>query len=205
MRPGVAVAVAVLVGASTLTPAEAVTEPLDDALSRALAAANLAERQLTVVLMKDRQFMPPQVYIRSGGSVLFIWADSEKREHHSPQSSGSTGSATTDLSGAYVPPNPEACYSASRDLHVNDMVGEGSSYPLTLTFTPATQQIRKAMGVFAGTPVGDLTYTPPLTPCPSGTHSLLNGQAVVPYHCKVHGKDFSGDQGKMKGAIIVIP
>lgn len=183
-------------------PARASTEALDGPIGLAGATLNAAEHDLAVIVMKDRQFLPPVVTLRSGGTVLFVWADSEKREHHSPQSSGSTGDPATDLGGGYVPAAPGACFSSILDLGA-EIVGEGSTYPLTLAF--AGGRISKSMGYFGGSPVGDLTGAQALRLCPAGSHSVQAGAAVVPFHCKLHGFQFGGDQGRMKGAVLVLP
>lgn len=180
------------------------TEPLDPLIATAGEAANAAQQEVVVIVMKDRTFLPNVVTIRPGGTVWFVWADAEKSEHHSPRSSGSTGSASVDLSGAYVPPNPGACFNSELDTG-SEISGLGSTYPLTVTYSAASARVSKSNGFFAGTPAGDLLGAEPLRICPTGTHSAMGGAIVVPYHCKLHGFLFSGDQGQMKGAILVVP
>lgn len=187
-------------------PALADTEALDPLLALAGQAAEQSQDEVAVVFMKDRLFLPPVVSVRSGGTVLFVWADSERREHHSPRSSGSTGDPARDLSGAYAPDLDVwgKCFNAEAELG-QEVSGEGATYPLTLAFDPAAQRIRAAMGVFAGSAVGNLTGADPLRTCPVGTHALQGGAAVVPYACKLHGFALAGENGQMKGAVIVLP
>lgn len=192
------------VAAAVQLPGGLSSQPLDPFIATAGEAANDAEQEVAVIVMKDRTFLPNIVTIRSGGTVWFVWADAEKSEHHSPRSSGSTGSASVDLSGAYVPPDPGACFNSELDTG-SEISGAGSTYALTLAYDGAAARVSKSNGFFAGTPAGDLLGAEPLRLCPSGTNSAQGGAIVVPYHCKLHGFLFSGDQGQMKGAILVVP
>jgi plastocyanin len=178
----------------------AATEPLDDDLAAFLAQANQAMPDLAVVVMKDRLFLPPIVQVKEGGSVLFVWADSEAREAHSPQSSGTTGSAALDRSGLYVPAAPGKCFNSFIELG-GELQGEGHAYPLSLD--RAGERVRKATGLAASTPPGAL-FAEWVT-CPAGSHSSDGQGWVVPYHCRLHGVEVGGPNGAMKGAIVLRP
>lgn len=177
----------------------------NDELEVAIDQANAAaDGQVAFVMVKDLRFHPDVVTIKTGGTVVFVYADVDQSQQHDPKSSGlcATGSAV---------PNPETC------VPVRDQTGRcfwvfnddgatmsyaGQTYPITLKYAAGSGLIQKSRGFLTGTPVGDLTGAQPFRNCPAGTGYNSASETIIAYHCGVHGA--ADTQIKdMRGAIVV--
>lgn len=178
------------------------TCPYNDDVEAVVDALNDASDDTMVyVLVKDMRFHPEVIDLRTGGTVVFVYADSDNPQPHDPKSSGSTGDPAQDIAGP-TPTAPGTCFSVTAPSD-NDaqMTGLGDVYPLTFTFDGQT--VHKSRGVQSGQPLGDVTGAQPWYACPAGSFSIEEGgAAIVPYHCGVHGGPTTSERD-MRGAIRI--
>jgi len=176
----------------------ALNQPLEDALAQASDATG---HTLAFVLVKDRGFHPPVVHVKSGGSVVMVYADAEAAEQHDPRDSArcsNTVDPVADPEGCLPGANPGRCFDALTDLG-GFLEQFGDTYPLTFRFDGAT--LRESKGLLSGTlpVVGDPPLAEPFQAC-AGVSYDSPVQAVVPYHCRIHGVVGAGT---MRGTIVV--
>lgn len=176
----------------------------DAAAEAAVEAANgMASDLVAFVIVKDFQFHPSVVRVKAGGTVVFLYADVDHNTQHDPRSSGPCANATVDPSVtplACVPTNFGRCFHQVAD-DGQAMSFNGQNYPLTFRYTaPATLQ--KSRGFLSGSAVGDLTGAQSFLTCPLGSSINTPAEAVLPYHCGVHGMPETATK-IMRGAIIV--
>jgi plastocyanin len=175
----------------------------NDEAEVAVAQANASSQGNTAfVLVKDKSFHPPVVTIKSGGTIVFVYADSDQSEQHDPRGSGRCGNAVDPLAlpEKCVPSVSNGpCFDVVRDDGTN-MVFMGQTYPVTLKYTSGSGLLQKSRGLLSGSAVGDLTGAQPFSNCPSVTHYAQPTQAVIPYHCGLHG---TATTGEMRGTIVV--
>jgi plastocyanin len=163
---------------------------------------------VTFVAVYDFRFHPENVTVRSGGTVVWLWADELGPTNHDPRSSGSTGSVTLDK----LKPSPTAlgaCFWNLLDqghlLGQGGVAGNGDAYNLTLR-SPSAGRIEKSAGMGSGSLplLGSPPHAQPFSPCPAGTASVtLEGAMVFPYHCGVHAAPGGSEPG-MRGTITVV-
>lgn len=188
-----------------LLPGVISTCPLNQSLEDAVAAANAASGgRLAFVLLKDFRFHPDVVSIKTGGTVVFVYADTDQSQQHDPRSSGgcSSGTPLPEPEQCVLGPTGGACF----DVHNDDggfMVYNGQTYPVTLRYVPATGVIQKSRGLMSGTLMGDLTGAKPFTNC-SPVNGVDSGPAgtTIPYHCGIHGLATTTVK-LMRGAIVI--
>lgn len=178
----------------------------NDEMIAVVDALNAAsDGSMAYVLVKDFGFHPAITHIKTGGSVTFIYADLEWAQNHDPRSSGTCRTADVDPLA-----NPESCIpgaGAGRCFDVfNDqgafMKSSGDTYPLTFRYDAARSVVDKSHGMGTGSPTGDLTGAEPFRSCPASTVVAYDEQAVIPYHCKIHG-DANSQVTRMRGVIVV--
>lgn len=177
-------------------------EPIEDVLVDINAALG---GDMAFVLARERRFHPEVVTIRTGGTVVWLYADAvNNADNHDPRDSGTCGSQEADLNRCGPSsPNPAPCFDVKDDLG-QLLKSPGDFYHVTFTYAPATGQIEKSFGLRSGTLVGDLTGAGAFIPCPSFISSNTPERAVIPYHCAIHGGLFTIEKG-MRGAVIVTP
>lgn len=183
------------------------TCPYNGDVEAALQAASAATGgTVAFVLVKDYTFHPNVVTVKSGGTVVFLYADTEGQAQHDPRSSGPCTDAGVDPAlapEACVPSAPGRCFDVRRDQGA-DLKQVGDSYPLTFRYTPAASLIEKSRGILSGTPVvGQPPLAEAFKACPAGSGATGASRAVVPYHCGNHGGSGTPIQ-TMRGAIIVV-
>ncbi len=178
----------------------------NDDLIAAVDALNAAsDGSMAYVLVKDFGFHPAVTHVKTGGSVTFIYADLEWAQNHDPRSSGSCRDA-----GADPLADPASCapgFGAGRCFDVfNDqgsfMKSAGDTYPLTFRYDAARGALDKSHGMGTGSALGDLTGAQPFRQCPSSTVMTYDEQAIIAYHCKIHG-EANSQVTRMRGVIVV--
>lgn len=159
-----------------------------------------SDDSLVYVLIKDMRFHPEVVDLKSGGTLVMVYADTDAPANHDPKSSGSTGDVAVDVAKP-SPDSPGNCFavSAASDNGAQ-MSSLGEVYPLTFEFDG--EVVRKSRGFQSGQAVGDLTGAQNFRTCPDGTVSYAaDGMtAVLPYHCGLHGGESTSEQG-MRAAV----
>lgn len=188
------------------TPLAVSTCPLNDPVEAQLQALSAASGgTVAFVLVKDFSFHPDVVTVKSGGTVVFVYADVDWNQQHDPTSSGPCLDAQVDPvaePAACVPTDSARCFSYEADHGLNAMKALGDNYPLTFRYAPASG-IAKSMGVLSGTPVlGEPPLAQAFKACAPDTGYDTPSQAVIPYHCALHAGPF-GPHPEMRGAIIV--
>lgn len=161
-----------------------------------------------VVLVKDFRFHPDVVRVKSGGTVVFVYADTEHNAQHDPRSTGPCAnpavdpSATPELCVPSVASQLGACFDQAKDDGAF-MVFYGQQYPLTLRYDAGSGLVQKSRGYLSGSAVGDLTGAQAFRTCAVGTGINAPAQTVIPYHCGIHGLASGGGPREMRGAIVV--
>lgn len=179
-------------------------KPLEDAIE-AFNKANGG--QLVYILVKDFRFHPQVATVKSGGTVVWVYADTDHNAQHTPRSSGQCAN------GVNPEVNPLQCVpihlSSAQfcfDFHQDNgifMTAMGQTYPVTFRYLPAESLVQKSHGFMSGTIVGDLTGAKPFKNCPSNTSYNSPAKAVLPYHCGVHG--LPTDVQNMRALLILVP
>lgn len=183
------------------------TCPANEHLEDAVDELNRASNNETVyVLVKDLGFHPPVVNVTDGGTVVFVWGDTDRSEQHDPKSSGVGDDADCHAAWqdptACRPQNPGACFSLSDAS--NFLSDPGDTYPVTLRVDD-DGTVLVSEGYASGSPVvGEPPFAPRFSECPDGTaaEGPWEGSYVVPYHCGIHGGPHTVEQ-VMRGAVIV--
>lgn len=176
------------------------TCPANEPLEETIDALNAASDGTVVhVLVKDLRFHPEVVHVKSGGTVVLVYADTDRNEQHHVVSSGQCADSGVDPvedPKACDPSVPGLCFDNARDQG-QFMKALGDEYPVTFRYATADQVVEKSHGYLSGTLVGDLTGAQNFRECPDGTADTEPDRAVVPYHCRIHT-----DIG-MRGTIVV--
>ncbi len=178
----------------------------NDEAEAAIDALNEAsDHEIAFVLLKDLRFHPEVVEVRSGGTVVLVYADTDAPQTHDPMSSGSTGSAVGDLAKpAPIPGLEGACFSVSAPSDNGHQMAEaGDNYPVTFRYGGGL--LDKSRGFYSGTPIGDATGAQTFKTCPTTTFSIdADGTGILPFHCGVHGRATTAEKG-MRAAIRILP
>jgi plastocyanin len=177
-------------------------QPLEDLSMQVSAASGFT---VAIVFVKDFTFHPEVVTVRSGGTVVFKWLDEDWVETHQPQSSGLCANAVDPLAAPRqcVPSAAARCFSRLAD-DAQPLDTSDDAYPVTFRYDGATGLLEKSRGILSGTPVvGEPPLAQAFRACPGDTSYRSAGQAVMPYHCQIHGGAATPVQ-MMRGAIVVL-
>ncbi len=173
-------------------------------LEQAVDALNLAlQGEAAVVLVKDFRFHPEVVTIRDGGTVVWVWGDTLAAQHHDPASSASCGSREADLQRCR-PSDPGRCFDVLRDQN-ELLTSEGDHYALSFRAGAAPGGgvlVEKSHGYLGGMQPADGLWAEPFQPCPAASASGDAGEAVLPFHCALHGGAFT-PRKEMRGAVVI--
>jgi plastocyanin len=187
-------------GNLVIVPKCTIMAALELAVDQANAAA---DGQVAFVLLKDFRFHPENVTIRNGGTVMFVWADTDSVNFHDPRNSGSTGSPSDDLQKPTPNGLAGSCFWNLNDQ--GDFLEEaGDFYNVTLRYDAGSGVLSKSAGLTSGsTPViGDPPLAQAFQDCPAGNSSGGPVEVVVPYHCGIHGT--IGNNLGMRATITVV-
>jgi hypothetical protein len=183
------------------------TCPANTPLEKAINEANRASgSEEAYVLVKDKSFHPPVVHVADGGSVTFVWADTDQQEEHEPQSSGAIDDGCENVHEdptECAPKAPGACF--AQDAFMNDV---GERYTISLRTNDAGN-VEVSEGPVSGTP---LPFAPPFYECPENTAVdgpetsfdpiSTSDSVVIPFHCSNHGLEGTSFS-EMRGAIVL--
>jgi plastocyanin len=195
----------------SVAPGVPSTCPFNFVPETAITAADGASGGATAfVLVKDFTFHPNVIHVRSGDTVVFVYADVDWAQQHNPTSTNGCQNGPLDLGNpeSCVPPatSPPAgsCFSIATDQGAF-LKSPGDTYPLTFRYTSASG-LQKSDGVLSGTApvVGSPPYAQPFKTCPPSSGYAEGASYAIPYHCTIHG-GAATSRNTMRGVIVVDP